>query len=111
MRRVVVLRSCLRRFPGLALAVLRQGQPLVLRAYGLASVELAVPVTADTVTDRETRYYAFAVTDDERLAALRPYAEQYPANAAPRAGRAGLPRPDVGEHLPPHGGGPPPDPR
>jgi CubicO group peptidase (beta-lactamase class C family) len=114
-----------RRIPGLALAVLRHGQPLVLRAYGLASVELAVPVTADTVfdlasvtkaftamaimtlvndgklslddpiaryidrtppgwaamtvrqfvTDRETRYYTFAVTDEERLADLRSYAE------------------------------------
>ena len=47
----------------------------MLRADGLASVELAIPVTADTVTDRETRYYTFAVTDDEGLADLRSYAE------------------------------------
>ncbi len=47
----------------------------MLRAYGLASVELAIPVTADTVTDRETRYYTFAVTDDEGLADLRSYTE------------------------------------
>jgi D-alanyl-D-alanine carboxypeptidase len=40
-----------RRVPGLALAVLRDGQPPLLRAYGLASVELAVPVTVDTVFD------------------------------------------------------------
>lgn len=40
-----------RRIPGLALAVLRQGQPPILRGYGLASVELAAPVTPDTVFD------------------------------------------------------------
>src|SRR5215510_8095325 len=38
-----------RRLPGLALAVLRNGQAPMLRAYGLASVELAAPVTPDTV--------------------------------------------------------------
>ena len=71
-----------RRIPGLALAVLRQGQPLVLRAYGLASVELAVPVTADTVFDLASvtkPFTAMAImtlaTDDERLADLRSYAE------------------------------------
>ena len=40
-----------RRVPGLALAVLRAGQPVLLRAYGVSSVELAVPVTPDTVFD------------------------------------------------------------
>jgi len=71
-----------RRIPGLALAVLRQGQPLVLRAYGLASVELAVPVTTDTVFDLASvtkPFTAMAImtlaTDDERLADLRSYAE------------------------------------
>jgi len=29
----------------------------------------------ELVTDRETRYYTFAVTDDERLADVRSYAE------------------------------------
>lgn len=38
-----------RRIPGLSLAVLRGGQPLVRQAYGLASVELGVPATVDTV--------------------------------------------------------------
>jgi CubicO group peptidase (beta-lactamase class C family) len=42
-----------RRIPGLALAVLRQGQPLVLRAYGLASVELrATDAEARKTTER-----------------------------------------------------------
>ena len=40
-----------RRIPGLALAVLRQGQPPILRGFGHASVELAAPVTPDTVFD------------------------------------------------------------
>ena len=40
-----------RRVPGLALAVLRAGQPVLLRAYGVSSVELAVPATPDTVFD------------------------------------------------------------
>src|SRR5262245_16158033 len=38
-----------RRLPGLALAVLRNGQARMLRAYGLASGELAAPVTPGTV--------------------------------------------------------------
>jgi D-alanyl-D-alanine carboxypeptidase len=38
-----------RRIPGLSLAVLRDGRPLMRQAYGLASVELGVPATADTV--------------------------------------------------------------
>src|SRR5205807_8321429 len=38
-----------RRIPGLSLAVLRDGQPVTRKAYGLASVELDVPATVDTV--------------------------------------------------------------
>jgi len=38
-----------RRIPGLSLAVLREGRPVMQRAYGLASVELDVPATVDTV--------------------------------------------------------------
>ena len=54
----------------------------MLRAYGLASVELAVPVTTDTVFDLASvtkPFTAMAImtlaTDDERLADLRSYAE------------------------------------
>jgi CubicO group peptidase (beta-lactamase class C family) len=35
--------------PGIALAVFRDGQPVRVRGYGLANVELDVPVTPDTV--------------------------------------------------------------
>lgn len=35
--------------PGLALGVYRYGQAVLLKGYGLASIEHAVPVTADTV--------------------------------------------------------------
>jgi D-alanyl-D-alanine carboxypeptidase len=37
------------RLPGLALAVIRDGKPLKVRTYGLANLELNVPVTPDTV--------------------------------------------------------------
>ena len=40
-----------RQIPGLALAVLRDGQVLKMSGYGVASVELAVPVTPTTVFD------------------------------------------------------------
>jgi CubicO group peptidase (beta-lactamase class C family) len=51
-----------RRIPGLALAVLRQGQPPLLRGYGLASVELDVPVTPDTVFDLASVTKVFTAT-------------------------------------------------
>ena len=35
--------------PGLALAVVRNGEPVKIQGYGLANIELEVPVTADTV--------------------------------------------------------------
>jgi CubicO group peptidase (beta-lactamase class C family) len=37
------------RIPGVSLAILRDGKPLVMKGYGLANVEHHVPVTADTV--------------------------------------------------------------
>jgi D-alanyl-D-alanine carboxypeptidase len=37
------------RLPGLALAVIRDGHPVKVKTYGLANVELNVPVTPDTV--------------------------------------------------------------
>jgi hypothetical protein len=48
-----------------------------VRGRGIA--RLGVPVVRldhyELVTDRETRYYTFAVTDDDRLAEMRSYAE------------------------------------
>jgi CubicO group peptidase (beta-lactamase class C family) len=35
--------------PGLSLAVIKDGVPVVEKSYGLANVELGVPATADTV--------------------------------------------------------------
>ena len=37
------------RLPGLALAVIRDGEPVKVKTYGLANVELNVPLTPDTV--------------------------------------------------------------
>src|SRR5688500_17151376 len=37
------------RIPGLSLAVMKDGKPVLLKGYGLANLELNVPVTADTV--------------------------------------------------------------
>ena len=34
---------------GLSLAVIKNGQPIVNKGYGLANVELNVPVTSETV--------------------------------------------------------------
>ena len=46
---------------------------------GRALFRFGVPIVRldhyELVTDRETRYYTFAVTDDERLADVRSYAE------------------------------------
>jgi D-alanyl-D-alanine carboxypeptidase len=51
-----------RHIPGLALAVLRSGQPPLLRAYGLASLELAAPVTPDTAFDMASVTKPFTAT-------------------------------------------------
>ncbi|MCM2258244.1 MAG: beta-lactamase family protein [Vicinamibacteria bacterium] len=37
------------KIPGLALAIVRDGQPARMQGYGLANVELQVPVSADTI--------------------------------------------------------------
>jgi D-alanyl-D-alanine carboxypeptidase len=37
------------RLPGVALAVIRDGKPIKIKSYGLANVELNVPVTSNTV--------------------------------------------------------------
>jgi len=38
-----------RQAPGLSIGIARAGEPLLIRGYGLANLEHAVPVTADTV--------------------------------------------------------------
>ncbi len=51
-----------RRIPGCAVAVLRPGQAPRLRAYGLASVEHAVPVTTDTIFELTSITKIFTAT-------------------------------------------------
>jgi CubicO group peptidase (beta-lactamase class C family) len=78
-----------RRIPGLALAVLRHGQSPMLRAYGLASVELSVPVTPETVfelaslTKPVTATAIMMLVGDGKLALDDPIAKHI--SQAPRA--------------------------
>jgi CubicO group peptidase (beta-lactamase class C family) len=48
-----------RRIPGLQLAVIRQGKIVLLRSYGLANIEYAIPVTNDTVFSIHSTTKAF----------------------------------------------------
>jgi CubicO group peptidase (beta-lactamase class C family) len=56
-----------RRIPGLALAVIRQGQVIKMQGYGLANVELDVPVTPDTVFELASVTKQFTATAIMRL--------------------------------------------
>ena len=40
-----------RQIPGVALAVIKNGKVIKMKSYGLANVELGVPVTPDSVFD------------------------------------------------------------
>jgi CubicO group peptidase (beta-lactamase class C family) len=51
-----------RKVPGLALAVVQRGQLMKLQGYGLASVELDVPVTPDTVFELASVTKQFTAT-------------------------------------------------
>jgi D-alanyl-D-alanine carboxypeptidase len=63
-----------RHIPGLSLAVVRNGKVVKMRGYGRASVELDVPVTADTVyeigsvTKQFTATLAMLLAGENRLA-------------------------------------------
>jgi CubicO group peptidase (beta-lactamase class C family) len=59
-----------RKIPGLALAIVRHGQLVKLQGYGLASVELEAPVTADTV------FELASVTKQFTAAAIMKLAEE-----------------------------------
>jgi len=81
-----------RHIPGLALAVLRTGEPPLLRAYGLASIELGAPVTPDTVFDMASVTKSFTaiaimmLVIDGKLALDDPitrYVDRAPAAWAP----------------------------
>ncbi len=37
------------KIPGIAIAIVRDGEPARVRGYGLANIELGVPVTPDTI--------------------------------------------------------------
>jgi D-alanyl-D-alanine carboxypeptidase len=51
-----------RSIPGLALAVIRHGKVIKMRGYGLANVELGVPVHSDTVFDLASVTKQFTAT-------------------------------------------------
>jgi CubicO group peptidase (beta-lactamase class C family) len=46
---IIVAEMARQKVPGVAVAVIHKGEPLLAKGYGLANVEHAVPVTADTV--------------------------------------------------------------
>lgn len=46
---VVQAEMAARKIPGLAVAVIRRGQPVVVKGYGFANVEHRVPVTPETI--------------------------------------------------------------
>jgi CubicO group peptidase (beta-lactamase class C family) len=50
------------RTPSYSLAVLRNGQVLVAKGYGLANVELSVPATEDTVYELASLTKQFTAT-------------------------------------------------
>ena len=78
-----------RRIPGLALAVVRNGEVIKLQGYGLASLELAVPVTPDTVfelasvTKQFTATAVMLLVDEGKLKLEDPVTQHLPG--APEA--------------------------
>ena len=78
--------------PGCAVGVARPGQPTVLRGYGSADLEHAVPITADTifeagsVSKQFTAAAILTLVADGKLALgddIRKYLPEMPAYAAP----------------------------
>ena len=73
-----------RRIPGLALAIVRDGKVVKQETYGLASVELNVPVRPDTVfmlaslTKAFTGAAVLALVDDGKIALDDPIAKHVP---------------------------------
>jgi len=55
--------------PGLSLAVLRKGEPLILQGYGIANLEYNVPATADTLYEIASVSKQFVATAIMILAA------------------------------------------
>lgn len=57
-----------RRIPGLALAVVRDGVPVLVKGYGVADVENGVPVTPETIFDISSVTKTFTAAAMMRLA-------------------------------------------
>ncbi|MEA1942935.1 MAG: serine hydrolase domain-containing protein [Pseudomonadota bacterium] len=76
-------------FPGMAIAVLREGEPVHVGSYGLASIEHAVPVTPDTVfelaslTKHMTALAVLTLAQDGRISLDDPVGDYIPG--APEA--------------------------
>ena len=77
------------RIPGVAVAIVRQGQPPILKGYGFANVEHRVPVTPDTIFQsgsvgkQFTAAAAMTLVEDGRLAlddALTKFFPEAPAS-------------------------------
>ena len=70
--------------PGIAVAVVRNGQPIVAKGYGLANVEHGVPVTRDTIFQsgsvgkQFTAVAAMLLVEDGRMALTDPLTKFFP---------------------------------
>lgn len=74
-------------FPGMAIAVMRDGRPVHVGSYGLASIEHAVPVAPDTVfelaslTKHMTALAVLTLADEGRLSLDDPVVDHLPEAA------------------------------
>jgi CubicO group peptidase (beta-lactamase class C family) len=74
-------------FPGMAVAVLRQGEPVHIGSYGLASIEHQVPVTRETVfelaslTKHMTALAVLTLAEDGQVSLDDPVVDYLPDDA------------------------------
>jgi CubicO group peptidase (beta-lactamase class C family) len=82
--RVVEAEMARQKVPGVAVAVIRKGQPVVAKGYGVANVEHNVPVTRDTIFQsgsvgkQFTAAAAMLLMEDGRLALTDPVTKFFP---------------------------------
>ena len=82
--RAVEAEMARQKIPGLAVAVVKKGQPVVLKGYGLANVEHNVPVTPETIFQsgsvgkQFTSAAAMLLVEDGKLALSDPVTKFFP---------------------------------
>lgn len=82
--RVVEAEMSRQKVPGVAVAVIRKGQPVIAKGYGLANVEHNVPVTRDTIFQsgsvgkQFTSAAAMLLVEDGKIAVTDPVTKYFP---------------------------------